>query len=186
MALAFSSFSIKAPAKSRSRAWWLKAALVVLAILAGGEGARVLGRDYRLELDLQEIPCLPARVWVVSLDRPMTFSVGDVVAFKTDQAAPYFKPNELMGKRVAALPGDRYAVVGHQFFINGAPRARLTLCDDKPVARYCADRAGAVGQNEVLLLADHPLSFDGRYWGPLATTQIIGRIVWPDLRAEDS
>lgn len=181
---AFSSCSIKAPARGPNRAWWQKAVLIVLVILAVGEGVRTLGHEYRLMLDLQETPCLPARILIVQLGRPDRVAIGDVVAFTTDRAAPYFKANELLGKRVAALTGDRYAVVAHQLFINDVPSGRLTLCDSKPLARYCADRTGAVGKDEVLLLADHPLSFDGRYWGPIPKAQITGRVIWPDLSAK--
>ena len=37
---------------------------------------------------------------------------------------------------------------------------------------------------EVFLLADHSLSFDSRYFGPLQTQHIVGRatLLWPPLR----
>lgn len=77
-------------------------------------------------------------------------------------------------KRVAALNGDRVCRFGQTVSVNGEPVARARWSDRlgrrMPVWNGCR----VLKDCEVFLLADHPKSFDGRYFGITKTNQIIG------------
>lgn len=153
----------------------------MVAIVAAGEGVSWLGNHWRICVDLQEEPCLPARVTLVKMGRPDRLERGALVAYRTDRAGAYFPPSQIMGKRVAAVAGDRIAVRNLQLFLNDRAVGELGLCRRKYLAEYCADRDSVVAAGHVFLLADHPHSFDSRYWGSIPATQVIGRIVWPEI-----
>jgi signal peptidase I len=133
-----------------------------------------------VDLQLDE-NCLPARVVLVKVGRPSVFLRGDLLAYKTDRAMPYINDQHLMGKRLAGLPGDSYRVDHLNFYLNGRQVGELALCKAKYLPRYCDDRNGVVPPNAILMMAEHPNSFDGRYWGPIPQTQVVGTIVWPKI-----
>ncbi|MDK9702557.1 MAG: signal peptidase I [Sulfuritalea sp.] len=176
-------FSRKAPRPSNGGRWWWQFAALLLALIGTGESLRLLGQHYRIGVDLQlEQNCLPARLVVVKIGHPESFVRGDVLAYRTDRARPYITEERLMGKRVAGLPGDRYRVERLAFYVNGTPAGKLNLCQTKYLPRYCDDREGVVPPDSLLMMADHPNSFDSRYWGPIPQRQVVGTIIWPELR----
>lgn len=79
-------------------------------------------------------------------------------------------------KRVAAVAGDRVCALGATLFVDDTPVA-VRLADDGarrplPWWRGCGRlRRGAV----LLLMTDRPDSFDGRYFGPVDETALLGR-----------
>jgi conjugative transfer signal peptidase TraF len=80
-------------------------------------------------------------------------------------------------KRAAAVPGDWICARGAAISINGRPAAIRKSLDalgrKLPAWSGCADlRSG-----EYLLLGESPWSFDGRYFGPTTSTDIIGEAV---------
>lgn len=83
-------------------------------------------------------------------------------------------------KRVAALNGDRVCRFGQVVSVNGKQIARAHWSDGlgrrMPVWNGCR----VLKDGDVFLLADHPKSFDGRYFGVTQTNQIIGvaRPLW--------
>jgi len=88
-------------------------------------------------------------------------------------------------KTIAALDGDMVCEEDGLLQINGIPSVGVLTTDRAgrplPVPWKACRRLQA---NEVLLLSDRtPDSFDGRYFGAVQTTDIIGRAVW--LRAAD-
>lgn len=81
-------------------------------------------------------------------------------------------------KRVAATAGDTICAAGSD----------ITIAGHVVAARLAADRQGrplpawsgcrTLTTNEVfLLMVGEPASFDGRYFGPVETSRIIGRLV---------
>lgn len=84
-------------------------------------------------------------------------------------------------KRIAALPGQRVCRDGLTVSVDGAPvaeaRERDRLGRALPVWTGCR----LVSDGEVFLLNwDNPASLDGRYFGPVPASSIVGRAapVW--------
>lgn len=83
----------------------------------------------------------------------------------------------LLMKRVAALAGDVVSVQGDGVRVNGEllPLSALRAADPagRPLPQYAAERY-TLAEDEVLLMGDeNPLSFDGRYFGPIDRKQIV-------------
>lgn len=85
-----------------------------------------------------------------------------------------------IGKKVVAKAGDTVRVSPSGIAVNGMPIENTT-----PIARdsrgRTIDRVASgiyvVGQNEIWLLSTyHPLSFDSRYFGPVAMTDVLSRV----------
>nr|WP_245842967.1 S26 family signal peptidase [Sphingomonas laterariae] len=93
----------------------------------------------------------------------------------------YLAPNVPLLKRAAAVPGDTVCALGQEIFINARWVAERRPAD--PSGRPMPDWTGCLTMREgaVFLLGDHPLSFDGRYFGPSPAKDIIGQaaLLWP-------
>ncbi len=81
-------------------------------------------------------------------------------------------------KRVAALSGDTVCTIGTRITVNGGTAAIRRNTDrlgrSLPVWRGCR----SLGKTDVFLLMEGvPDSFDGRYFGPIKLSQILGRLV---------
>ena len=114
-------------------------------------------------------------------------SRGDLVVSNMPEAASrlaiqrsYLAPDIPVIKTVRALEGDTVCEVEGVLHINGRPTVRLLSEDSKARAlpspwKDCEQ----LQPGEVLLLSDRtPDSFDGRYFGPVRESDIIGRAVW--------
>jgi conjugative transfer signal peptidase TraF len=128
---------------------------------------------------------------------PKTPAVGDLVMFDPPDAPLFrmalergyitsggFRPYERMLKRLVAVAGDVVTIDDAGVMVNGR-----RLENSKPLAVDGADRPLPVlrlhdyrlAPNEVLLMSDYsPISFDGRYFGPIPREQIqtVVRPVW--------
>ena len=88
-----------------------------------------------------------------------------------------------MMKRIAATAGDQVSIAAEGTAVNGEWLANSAQVRKDPVGRplptYRAELTLAAGQ--VLLMSDRsPLSFDGRYFGPMSERTIQGVVepVW--------
>jgi conjugative transfer signal peptidase TraF len=83
-------------------------------------------------------------------------------------------------KIVAAVPGDDVAVSGRGVAIKGCvlPNS-VPLAFDRSGRRLTEWPSGRyhLALNQLWLYADHPRSWDSRYWGPAATASIKARAV---------
>ena len=81
-------------------------------------------------------------------------------------------------KRVAALAGDMVCGAGAAIRINGRQVAERLSADlrGRPLPAWEGCRL-LHGGEVFLLMEGVPDSFDGRYFGPVETTAIIGRLV---------
>jgi len=81
-------------------------------------------------------------------------------------------------KSVAALAPSEVCRTGDLISVDGAPAARARTHDRQgrrlPAWRGCR----GLSDGEVLLLNPSPDSLDGRYFGPLPRTAIVGRLIW--------
>lgn len=136
-------------------------------------------------------PPRPRLVWNASASSPVglywvtpdaALARGDRVvawpppAARTLAAARHYLPGNVpLVKRVAALPGDRICGDASALRINGR-RVAARLQHDargRPLVawRGCRTLAG----NALLLLADAPASYDGRYFGASRNADIVGK-----------
>lgn len=84
-------------------------------------------------------------------------------------------------KQIAAGPGEEICALGPRLFVNGKPLVHRLRRDGKgrllPWWEGCRRLRGG---EYFLLMAGHPKSFDGRYFGVTEVSDIIGpaRLIW--------
>jgi type IV secretory pathway protease TraF len=86
----------------------------------------------------------------------------------------YLPRSALLLKPVAASAVDRVCRFGADVFVQGRPVARaMTEGGPLPPWRGCR----TLGGSELFLLAEHPTSFDSRYFGPVDAKHVIGTAI---------
>lgn len=137
---------------------------------------------------------LPRIVWNASASAPIGLyriqpdrdpSLGSLVAIAPPPqlgrwmtARGYLGENVPLLKHVAAKGGQRVCRIGSFVSVDGRPVA-VALSHDRagrplPVWHGCR----TLGADELLLLNPaHPDSLDGRYFGPLPTSTVLGRAI---------
>ena len=142
-------------------------------------------------------PPAPRLVWNASASAPVglygvtpdaAIAPGDMVVARVPDpwrmiAAQrrYIPANVPLVKRVAAAAGDEVCALGQEVFVNGHRVAERRLAD--AAGRPMPSWSGCVrlrGRQLFLLMADSPLSFDGRYFGVIDGPQVVGkaRLLW--------
>lgn len=143
------------------------------------------------------VPPAPRLLWNASASVPVGLyavrpgawpAPGDLVAARLPErwrrlaaARGYLPAGVPLVKPVAALAGDEVCAIGHVLFVEGRPIARRRARDRAgrplPAWQGCIRLRG----RQLLLLADDPASFDGRYVGPTEGHDLIGtaRLLWP-------
>lgn len=119
---------------------------------------------------------------------PKRIGRGDLVAAWPPEAARqlavrrgYLPTGLPLVKRVASVGGDRVCAAGEALFVNGELVARRRSEDraGRPLPWWtgCVEMAD---DDLLLLTADRPGSFDGRYFGLTAREDVIGRarLIW--------
>lgn len=138
-------------------------------------------------------PPAPRLLWNASASTPIglyavlpgaTIGPGDRAVVRTPAAVRdlaarrhYLPANVPLVKRVAAISGQRICASGSRLLIDGVPAAVRFARDTRgrPLPRWQGCRTLARG--ELLVLGDAPGSFDGRYFGPVTRTAVIGRAI---------
>ncbi len=110
-----------------------------------------------------------------SLKRGAFVVVPTPPGFRMMAAKRHYLPfNVPLIKRVVALSGDEICRHGQTVFVNQKPVATALSKDSQdrflPVWQDCV----TLKQNQFFALMDRPDSFDGRYFGPLNTGDIVG------------
>jgi len=159
---------------------------------AGALGALAIGLAATIA-----VPLRPLLVWNASASAPIglyavaapdQIETGDMVIARLpapmrEFAAQrhYLPANVPLVKRVIGEPGDTICAIGTQIFVNGRRIAERLVTDGAgramPWWSGCATlRQGAL----FLLMAGSPASFDGRYFGPTESRDIIGKanLLW--------
>ncbi|MEF9602256.1 S26 family signal peptidase [Paracoccus sp. PXZ] len=119
------------------------------------------------------------------VEPPTSFALGDLVAVDPPEplaqfvaARGYVGPGVPLLKRVAGLPGTRVCRTGVTITVAGqvlgAARERDRIGRPLPIWQGCR----VVGADEVFLMnREVGDSLDGRYFGPLPATSVIGRAI---------
>lgn len=136
-------------------------------------------------------PPTPRLVWNVSASAPVGLYVvtpgsalepGDVVIARTPSPVRrlaavrrYLPENVPLVKRVAAVAGQEVCALGAFVYVDGHPAAVRRPADGRgrpmPWWRGCV----RLTEGAVLLLMERSDSFDGRYFGPTSTADVVGR-----------
>jgi conjugative transfer signal peptidase TraF len=167
-------------AKARRRRLARRGLLV--GILCLGLGATIIARP-RPRLVWNASASAPLGLYRVEPARPARR--GDMVIARMPVALRglaarrrYLPANVPLVKRVVGAKGDRVCATGATIAVNGRPVATRRLAD--PLGRRlpwwqgCRTLAdGAL----FLLMAEAPNSFDGRYFGPTAPGDVIGKAI---------
>ncbi len=160
-----------------------KAALVVMSaslttVLAIQLLFVVLGPQYLINFTdsvprgmyrLTSLPPSPERGLYVVFEPPET-------AKSLAAGRPWFRPEKLFLKQVAALSGDTVCNQGGQLVINGEAQGQILQRDrqDRPLP-YLTDCV-QIGDGQVFLLGPHsPWSFDSRYFGIVDYSKLLAR-----------
>jgi conjugative transfer signal peptidase TraF len=95
-----------------------------------------------------------------------------------------FRPYECMLKRLVATGGDTVTIDAGGVTVNGRQLVNSAPCQVDLAGRpmpVCRLRRVRLSRDEVLVMSDYsPISFDSRYFGPIAWGQIqaVVRPVW--------
>lgn len=151
---------------------WTAVAYVFFSALVSSIGAK-----YRVGIDLMDVRCLPWRVYLVKLEPVRDPKVGEYVAFvpRHGLMGPKFE-GQLVGKMIAGIPGDVLTVKDDFASVSGRPIGRLDLLEKLNAKPGAFDRTVSIPEGKVLVVGTQPRSYDGRYWGFVDQSALIGRV----------
>lgn len=108
-----------------------------------------------------------------------TIHTGDIVVFRRAAADPQVQYQDLV-KRVIGLPGQRVTWQGNNILINGQQLPQPWLPTLTGVCAEVPRTSGSlvVPKNEYFVMGDcRGDSYDSRYWGPVPSSHIIGKVI---------
>jgi conjugative transfer signal peptidase TraF len=124
----------------------------------------------------------PVGLWRVRPGAPV--DRGDMVVVRLAQPwralaarRHYLPANVPLLKRVAAMSGDRICAFESWIFIEGRTAAVRRRFDDSGRPMPWWHGCVTLADGALLLLMDDPASFDGRYFGPVERSAVVGRAV---------
>ncbi|OAI17086.1 signal peptidase I [Methylomonas koyamae] len=154
--------------------WFLLKALPILLFVLAVE--RYVGQRFLIGGDDQVDRCLPDK-WIYLIDtQDKDIWRGDLMAFRAERMAPYFKDGQIIVKIAAGVTGDHIQVDGRQTTINGS-----SIIEGLPLAEKLKKPAASFERDETIPPAAYWVtgqtakSFDSRYWGYVYDHQVIGR-----------
>ena len=141
---------------------------------------------------LSLLPVTPRLIWNRTESMPVGLYIlspapspgrGIVVAYKPSASeAAFLETHRYTGrgwalvKRVAAIEGDEACRRSGGVYINGKLTAEARTSDSAGVKLPVWQGCQHLGPGDVLLLADHPYSVDGRYFGVQDAARIAGEL----------
>jgi len=133
--------------------------------------------NWRIGLNTQNVRCLPGSVFLIAQNPPDTIARGAMVAYRSKGLQPLLRDGSTVAKLVAAIPGDRVKVDANGVSVNGKRwgplNQKVMAKTGKTIASVTTEYT--VKPDELLVLGVLPRSYDGRYWGPIKKTQVIGK-----------
>ena len=135
-----------------------------------------IGQRFLIGGDDQVDRCLPdKRIYIIDTYNKDIWR-GDLIAFRAERMAPYFKDGKVIVKIAAGVTGDHVKVGSQQTTINGS-----VIIQGLPLADKLGKPSSAFKRDETIPAAAYwvtgkaPKSFDSRYWGYVYDDQVIGR-----------
>jgi len=136
------------------------------------------------------VPATPRLVWNASASAPIglyavapktAVRIGDMVVARLPpswrgfaDARRYVPAGVPLIKHIAAAAGDRVCARGDAILVNGRALAKRRRFDAAGRVMPAWSGCMTLSNKTLFLLNDHPLSFDGRYFGASATWDIVG------------
>lgn len=170
---------------------WKIGAKVFAICMVIGAGYAYASQRYVIGLDTQDYKCLDDWFFVIDTwNRPTADEVSRnqlIAVVLTDAQTPanaLWKPGQVMVKRaVATDPGDVIDVSpdGIRFSNGGEHWQHGTALEAARAIGTSEDaltRQITLTQGELFLMGDNPMSYDGRYYGPVNEDQIVGSVLW--------
>jgi conjugative transfer signal peptidase TraF len=130
-------------------------------------------------------PSVPVGLYFVTQASP---GVGDLAVLRLPPVVAafaarrgYLPTSAYLLKPIVAVAGDLVCRFGEQIFVRGRFAAIAKAADDDGNVMPAWQGCRVLQTGEVFVLADHPASFDSRYFGPLDIASVMGRAVllWP-------
>jgi conjugal transfer pilin signal peptidase TrbI len=149
----------------------------VVAWFVATVGAGVFRSHYRIGLDLEDVRCMPWVAYIVKLDHEPALTRGAFIAILDGDGVlgPRFK-NQLLGKQITGLPGDRVVVKNDFVWVNGKPVGALILHKELGRKPGGFDREEVVPPGKLFLTGLEPRSYDSRYGGFFDPKYIVGSV----------
>ncbi len=135
--------------------------------------------NYAIGLTFHDVKCMPGTVYWIAKE-PLEIEDlqrGNIYSYRAEHLMPLVPDGQLMGKVAAALPGDRVDVDANGIRINGSKWGDLNaiVLQKSGLSVKDVTRSFVIAKAEVLMLGTLERSYDGRYWGPVKSKQLVGR-----------
>jgi conjugative transfer signal peptidase TraF len=130
-------------------------------------------------------PSVPVGLYLVTKASPR---VGDLVVLRLPPVIAalaarrgYLPTSANLLKPIAAVTGDLVCRLGERVLVRGVLAGIAEDADSDGNAMPTWQGCRVLQTGEVFVLADHPASFDSRYFGPLDGASVAGRAapLWP-------
>lgn len=147
------------------------------------------GTRFSIGIDAQKLQSIPGTRYVLTDKADLSPERGQIYAFKATFIEP-IKEGQLVMKYVAAVPGDRVRITpAGQITVNGTP----VILDEEMGIVHGLALAGRFGKTGIdyardftvparrlFMLGTSQASYDSRYFGPIPTTFLVGRVyqIW--------
>jgi len=153
--------------------FFLKALPILIMVLAV---ERYIGQRFLIGGDDQVDRCLPdKRIYIIDTYNKDIWR-GDLMAFRAERMAPYFKDGQIVIKIAVGVTGDhvhvnnKHTTVNDSLIIEGLP-----LGDKLKQSPDTFKRDETIPPAAFWVTGKTPKSFDSRYWGYVYDHQVIGR-----------
>jgi signal peptidase I len=117
---------------------------------------------------LNQTASMPTGIYVKNSS--MKLKIGDIIIFYAKDK------NYNLLKYIAAHEGDEYCLdFESTLWVNGFPVAQKSIVKyygDLPAQSLCQ----TLKKDELLVLGEHPNSYDSRYFGPIKRDQVIAQV----------
>jgi conjugal transfer pilin signal peptidase TrbI len=163
----------RAHSRPRLSQFLLKSVPILLLVLAV---ERYIGQRFLIGGDDQVDRCLPDKLVYLIDTHNKDIWRGDLIAFRAERMAPFFKDGQIIVKIAAGVTGDTIHVDPQLTMINGE-----RIIDGLPLAEKLQKSATRFNRHETIPPAAYWVtgqtdkSFDSRYWGYVYDHQVIGR-----------
>lgn len=156
--------------------------LILVGFFLLGILISTVSKYYRLGLGVTS--SLPFYLFIV--EPGVTPEKGEYVTFYTTDLRPYYEKGIQFGKRIAGVQGDRLSVYGSNYFVNNVFVATAKERDSKgrEISRFlplsCSSDIECyviIPNGKFFVVADHPMSYDSRYWGYVDNSQVVGKLI---------